>query len=163
VIPCPPDANLELLGPAFDCLWRVSDEEDAVRVIRAARAYQEGLWIAGSDPSEAWVRLVGAIEVAASKMVLPDPWETLTDTWPEMAAALRRVPEEQALPLVRKLARERRAQKRFIDFLVHFDPGPPDDRPAFKAGQVDWGAMRSHLRTIYDYRSRALHDGRPFP
>lgn len=163
VIPAPPKANLELLGPIFDCLWRITDEEDAVRAIRAARAYQEGLWIADSDPSEAWVRLVGAVEVAASKAARRDPWETLSELWPAMAAALRQIPEEQAIPLVRQLAHERRAQKRFVDFLIRFDPGPPADRPAFGAAQVDWGAMHSHLGTIYNYRSRALHDGRPFP
>lgn len=40
--------------------------DDAIVLIRAARLYQDALWIAESEPSLSWVMLVSAVEAAAS-------------------------------------------------------------------------------------------------
>ena len=50
---------------------------------------------------------------------------------------------------------------RFLSFMENFLPGPPDERP--KWDKVDWACMTDYLRMIYNYRSRALHAGTPFP
>jgi hypothetical protein len=51
-----------LLWPAFDRLRRIASRRPPSGWFRAARAYQEGVWIFDSDPSEAWVRLIDAIQ-----------------------------------------------------------------------------------------------------
>ncbi len=43
-----------------------------------------------------------------------------------------------------------------------FAPDPPPERPDAWL-QVDWSQLQHHLRIVYDHRSRALHDGTPFP
>jgi hypothetical protein len=54
--------------------------------------------------------------------------------------------------------------KKFTDFLLHFAPPAPLVRPG-EWGRVDWNeaSLRGTFRLIYEYRSRALHDGMPFP
>lgn len=39
----------------------------AIALVRAARSYQEALWIAESDARQAWLRLVGAVEAATQE------------------------------------------------------------------------------------------------
>lgn len=41
----------------------------AITLVRAARAYQEGTWVAEEDPEYAWLKLVSAVETVA------DYWE----------------------------------------------------------------------------------------
>jgi hypothetical protein len=56
------------------------------------------------------------------------------------------------------------ATQKFVKFLLHFLPDEPAGRPT--AGfQVRWSKtnLRSVLVKIYDYRSKALHAGVPFP
>jgi hypothetical protein len=102
--------------------------EQAIALVRAARSYQEAIWVAESDARQAWLRLVVAVETAAQQ-------------W----------------------APGKRPTARFVDFCVAFLPRPPRRRPASKDWRVDWRQMSDYLRTIYDYRSRDLHDGIPFP
>src|SRR6266487_4154826 len=54
--------------------------------------------------------------------------------------------------------------KKFRDFILAFLPPPPPKRP------YDWAchpwkrqALRETMNQIYDYRSKALHGGIPFP
>jgi hypothetical protein len=66
ILPATADgANLEDATPY---LARYPDlpAERAVALVRAARTYQEGLWVAESDPRQAWLRFVSAVEPAAS-------------------------------------------------------------------------------------------------
>ena len=55
----------------------------------------------------------------------------------------------------------RGAAKRFSDFLVAHDPGPPPERAPWTS--IDWSDLRALVMDVYDRRSRALHNGRPFP
>jgi hypothetical protein len=54
--------------------------------------------------------------------------------------------------------------KKFVEFLLMHMPDPPETRPA-DWGQIEWNVqgLRRSFRQIYGYRSRALHDGMPFP
>ena len=54
--------------------------------------------------------------------------------------------------------------RKFVEFVLKYLPDPPQLRPPEWA-QFDWESSRlkTALRTIYGYRSDALHDGRPFP
>ena len=53
----------------------------------------------------------------------------------------------------------------FAKFVIRFRPHAPKQRPSADSLQFEWteeNFMRM-LELIYDYRSRALHDGKPFP
>jgi hypothetical protein len=56
------------------------------------------------------------------------------------------------------------AAEKFVAFVLRHLPPAPAARPPEHA-QVNWsrGAMRKAINRIYDYRSRALHAGVPFP
>ena len=56
-------------------------------------------------------------------------------------------------------------RKRFINFAMRFMPEPPDTRPEGDALRFAWNEsnLRSMTCKVYDYRSRALHEGTPFP
>jgi hypothetical protein len=54
--------------------------------------------------------------------------------------------------------------KKFVDFILEHLPEPPSHRPP-EAFQHPWNpsSIRKSLKIIYDWRSRALHGGTPFP
>jgi len=105
-------------------------------LVRAARSYQEGLWIADTDPRQAWLRLVGAVEAAAQQWYRD---------------------QGQVGGATKKLG----ATKKFVNFVMTFQPEPPQSRP--RSRRLNWSQMPEHVKVIYDKRSRDLHDGIPFP
>jgi hypothetical protein len=109
-------------------------------LVRAARSYQEGLWIADTDPRQAWLRLVGAVEAVERQ------WFR----------------DQEQIGLTKELKNIKgRTTKRFVNFVMTFPLKPPRRRP--KALRLNWSQMENHLTVIYDKRSRDLHDGIPFP
>jgi hypothetical protein len=136
---------------------------DAVALVRSARAYEDGLWVADGDPQLAWLRLIGTVEAAAirwSKVDGDDPRTALEAAWPELLETIDQC-GAAADDLIREIAPLVRSFKRFRDFVMAHLPHPPAVRPEF--GVLDWDAMNSHLRAIYTARSKALHEGTPFP
>ena len=110
--------------------------QDATALLRAARLFQDGIWISETDPLLSWIMLVSAVEATAG-----DYWKSY-DT----------------------RAKKRGATRRFVDFVLRFLPIPPSNRPE-KWACLDWQSisMQENLTKIYSYRSRALHEGIPFP
>ena len=55
--------------------------------------------------------------------------------------------------------------KKFSDFVMCFLPEPPESRPEGEELRFEWTKdnFSQMPRKVYDYRSRALHDGKPFP
>lgn len=139
----------------------------AVALVRAARLYQDALWLAESQPELAWVLLVSAMEAIATQRqadttnpvdVLKTANKRLYETlW---AAGGEELVAKAASDLSRTLA----ATGRFLDFAVEFLPEAPR-RPDAQVFPISWtrDELRQSLALIYGYRSRALHDGTPFP
>lgn len=139
----------------------------AVALIRAARLYSNALWWANEDPNFAWLQLVGAIEVAANtrrsrNLVGSEVLLVLEELAPELWAALTGTSDEIKERVARQMLPTLRAQRKFIDFVSEFEQGPPEPRPQ-QFGQVEWDEMSSHMKIVYDHRSKALHRGTPFP
>jgi hypothetical protein len=141
--------------------------KDAVAIVRAARLFQEGVWVAEVDGSFAWLMLVSAIETAAGR------WRRKKDTpRARMAAAKpeleKLLVEQGGEALADEAAQMLRdsfgATKTFCEFCFTFLPDPPLPRPS-SGERLEWTAedMAKPLKQIYDYRSRALHAGKPFP
>jgi len=140
----------------------------AVALARAARLYQDAVWVAEGEAELSWLFLVSAIETAADfwnpKKKIPPP-ELFREFLPKVAAILEREGGEKLLAEVAPhFAKTLGATKKFLSFLLAFLPTPPATRPPQHA-QVDWSqdAMKASLRKVYEHRSTALHAGVPFP
>jgi hypothetical protein len=115
-----------------------ASQKKALALVRAARLYAQAIWTADADAQTAWLALVTACEVAAA--------ERYGAYDPKRKARQKRPPQPAA---------------RFTNFICRYSPEPPQERPDL--GAVDWSQMQSHADWIYHWRSRALHDGIPFP
>jgi hypothetical protein len=140
---------------------------DAVALVRAARMYQEAVWIVESTPELSWLMLTSAVETVASawRPKVETPEESLRLSRPKLVTILD---AHGGTDLVLKVANELvgtiGATRNFIDFLLHFLPAPPSTR-SYEWAQHGWDhrTMKKSLGKIYKHRSRALHGGTPFP
>ncbi len=144
--------------------YRDAPAGKATEILRAARMYQQAVWVADDDPNLAWLRLVGAAEIAANhwRGETRTHVEVLRMADPELAALLESKGSEHLSAVAKKLARGLRSQQRFLDWVSRFAPPDPPERPE-EWGRVDRNDLEKHLRIIYNYRSEALHAGSPFP
>jgi hypothetical protein len=145
---------------------------DALALSRAARSYQEAIWIADGDPQFAWLLLVSAVETAAVRWFrainAPDSTnsEVLRAGKPELANLLETAGGEYLLDCVAaQFAEGMRSGFKFRKFLLEFAPSPPEPRPAAQWGMLDWSAssLNTVLLKVYEHRSKALHASVPFP
>jgi hypothetical protein len=153
------DTGVELLGS-----YPTLGLNDARALARAARLYGQALWVSDDDPTQAWLRFVSALEVAANQWKAPEKLtnaERIQLADPELAGLIDATPDEVRDDLRAKLAPTVRSTAKFLDFTHNFLPDAPDWRPAF--GTVDWDNLLPALTTIYDHRSNELHAGIPFP
>jgi hypothetical protein len=139
---------------------------EAVALIRAARLYQDGLWIAESEPALAWIMLVSAIEAVALKWSqrIDTPVERLKYAKPDLVKLLEAKCESILPDVAKMLADSFGSTRKFVDFLIEFFPRRPSRRPR-AVYQRRWNKeeFRKDLKTIYNHRSKALHRGTPFP
>ncbi|MFV9452759.1 hypothetical protein ACNJ7E_04715 [Rhodococcus sp. NM-2] len=139
------------------------DEDLQVELVRAARAYSQGIWWANEDPNQAWLQLVTAVEIAAGfrQKVADEPSALIEELWPELWTAIEPAEDSVRKKVSKLLAPQVRATRKFIDFLEKYSPARPDPEPQFD--KLDWRQMRKHAQVVYRHRSKALHDGKPFP
>lgn len=127
------------------------------------------MWVTERDPNLAWIQLVSAVEVVSTDIKLEKPaWHRIEKTWPALWALLAKVEPAQRAAAGNLLAPRVKSTGRFLKFLTARLAPPPENRPPdtgddTTTGRVNWDDMEFHLQKIYDYRSQALHDGRPFP
>ena len=141
---------------------------DIIALLRAARLYQDALWIVESEPSLAWVMLVSAVETAAGhwRGTNDDPLEIIRNLDPDLHKILRDSEKEDlANKVAGRAARTLKSTQKFLDFSMKFCPSPPPKRPEKEHLRHPWskGKLRKALNTIYDHRSKMLHEGLPFP
>lgn len=144
------------------------DPERYVKLIRACRSYQNALWIAESEPNLAWLLFVSALETAANDFYETDasPDERLRASKPELVTYLEEYGDAEHVRKVAELiASSLGATKKFRDFTMHFRPDAPVQRPEHETLQVKWSnsGLKRVLSKVYEYRSRYLHGGIPFP
>lgn len=141
--------------------------EQAIALVRAARLYQDALWLAESEPNLSWLMLVAAVETSANcwRAANDTPLERLAEARPDFVKSLEATGIE-GLPasVADEFADCIGATKKFVDFLLAHAPPPPENRPD-ESCQLDWSPdnLRKAFRRVYACRSKALHDGMPFP
>jgi hypothetical protein len=136
-------------------------------LIRAARLYQDALWLCETEPEFSWLLFVSALESAANewRLDMGASIERLEISQPALYKVLAAHEDKTLLSLVADtFAPTTGATKKFRDFCMEFVPAAPPERPADWA-QFAWDSshLRKAIEKIYHYRSKALHDGRPFP
>lgn len=140
----------------------------ATALVRAARLYRDALWIAEAEPELSWLLLISALEVAAVDHQAETPSiDVLRASKPRLVERLDAVDSALATEVADHLARELRATARFLAFMLHFLPSPPEERPPEEVpwARLDWQPkpMKKCLEKLYGLRSLALHEGIPFP
>ncbi|XXT23885.1 hypothetical protein WME94_20320 [Sorangium sp. So ce429] len=155
----------QALGTLFGAYPRLAPTQ-AIALVRAARLYQDALWVAEAQPELSWLFLVSAIEAVAvqNQVDSTPPVELLERSLPKLAKLLDSAGSEFKAAAALELHRQLRATGRFLDFTLRYLPDAPKDRPK-NCASIEWDAahMKAALTKIYEYRSLALHDGRPFP
>jgi hypothetical protein len=139
----------------------------AAALVRAARLYQEAVWIAESTPELSWIMLTSAVETAAScwRSSSEAPLDRLRASRPQLEEMLKEYGgDELVLKVAEEMAPYMGATRKFVDFILEFLPEPPAER-SYEWAQHSWDpkSMRNSMRLIYQHRSRALHGGTPFP
>ncbi len=157
--------NLEAgLAPLLNFPERSVAETNAL--IKAARQYQQGVWIADSDPSLAWLMLVSAIEAAMQQWSSNTaPIDQLRLAHPNLVKLIEASAAPELLkPVADHLKQLTRSTKRFVDFVRTFLPAPPAARPE-EWMQFSYEAVhvKEALSLIYGHRSKSLHEGTAFP
>lgn len=147
---------------------RLSSDQ-AIALARAARSYQDALWIADTEPQLAWLLLVSAVESVASQRVgSPDPIDQFYAS--ALGKSILPLIEDQGNQndLVQAIANATAPYLaptgKFVGLLLDHMPAAPEPRPP-EHSQIRWSRtqLRKSIGTIYDRRSRALHDAEPIP
>ncbi len=142
------------------------DATAATALVRAARLYQEALWISEREPWLAWLLLVSAVETAANTHkhdTGASPADLLRELDPRLAKAAEKYGESCVSDIAKTQVKLLGATKKFLDFLEGFLPDAPATRP--KEYRLDWTkeGLRGPLKKVYGMRSAYLHAGIPFP
>ncbi len=157
--------NLDELEP-ITILPRVNAETASV-IVKVARMYQQAVWLVDAQPSMSWLLLVSAIETAANywalqKHIISDDY-TLPEELNEIIAE-HSCSSSIVEPLSKYMEKYTKATTKFVKFIQEFLPDPPESRPeAAYCIEFTKNGLKKGLEKIYDYRSRALHDGISFP
>lgn len=110
---------------------------------------------------------VSALETAANhwRAAIETPIDRLRTSRPNLEEVLKQYGgDELVLKVAEEVAPYMGSTKKFVDFVLVFLPDPPSVRP-YEWAQHSWDTktMKASLETIYKYRSKALHGGKPFP
>lgn len=140
---------------------------EAVTIVKAARLYQDAMWVSEFEPALAWLLFVSSIETAANfwRKEKEPAIERLRASKPQLEELLRQNCSEHIVYQVADIMADfMGATKKFVDFILAFLPSPPPNRPA-EFLQLSWDEqhLRKSLCKIYDWRSKALHGGIPIP
>jgi hypothetical protein len=140
--------------------------EHAIALVRAARMYQEAVWICDFYPELSWLMLTSAVETLAQswRRTTVTPLEKMRSSRPELEHLLKPYGDELVMQVAEQVAPYMGATKTFLDFILTFLPPPPASRCGV-GFQLNWErtTIKQALDKIYKYRSRALHEGHPFP
>lgn len=167
IIPMPKSVHLTEAAPFLKTIPNLKPEI-YIELVRAARVYQDALWISESDPHLAWLLFVSSLEIASNADFTStgSALDNFKEYKPDLALAII---ETGGNDLLRQIAEDFKgifgSTKKFIDFCEKFMPDAPNTRPLQAEGRISWiwPDIKPILTKIYSLRSKALHAGIPFP
>lgn len=132
-------------------------------LVRAARSYQEAVWIANTDPRQAWLRLVTAAEAIAQFIQDDPPLARLRRLHPDIADWVASINDQTlASHVTELLVDHQKVSAKFLKFFDEFKPPPPKRRP-MQGDRMKWTGLPHYLKAVYAARSKDLHVGTPIP
>ncbi len=140
--------------------------KQSTALVHSARLYQEGVWLSESTPELSWLLLTSAIETAANywKPTQETPIERMRASRPNLETILEDCGDEIILKVAEEVSIYMGATSKFLKFIQTFLPDAPNERPELHAQHKwNWSTLKKSLNKVYEYRSRALHAGIPFP
>lgn len=167
IMPMPEYVSVDELRPRLESIPKLKAGL-YIELVRAARAYQDALWISESEPHMAWLLFISSLEIAANARHTQSgtPTENLKELKPKLAELLESAGGSE---LLRAAAEDLKAlfgaTKKFLMICEQFMPPPPPNRPSLEWMRVEWTwqSLKRILNTVYNLRSKALHAGVPFP
>jgi hypothetical protein len=141
---------------------------EALALLRSARSYRDALWIADADPQLSWLLLVSAVEVVAVHLAVPNEQDAearLRSVAPDLVTSLDALGDHTTSSVAPHIAHLFKSTTRFLSFFKQFPPVPPRRRPpeGFQFRPWEEKHIQQALSVVYDWRSKALHAGIPFP
>lgn len=135
-------------------------------LVRAAMSYSRGIQIAEYDSELAWLELVGAVETAADYECKElDPVDALNSF--HSGRLSKKCSDAGGMGHVNEVAELLKgltgATKKFSDFLCKYLPNPPSVRSDDRLEPWTESGLKKKFAKVYDYRSKRLHAGQPFP
>jgi hypothetical protein len=131
-------------------------------LIKAARQYQQAIWIADADPELSWLMLISALETVAVEWASQTtPIDQLKMAFPKIVKVIS---ESSCPTLLEPIAKELDRLTRATNFILTFAPTPPEERPAeYLRFSFEPPNLENAVKLIYSHRSRSLHEGIAFP
>ncbi len=142
------------------------EPRSATALTRAARLYQEALWLSEREAWLTWLLLVSAVETAANEHKYASetpPADLLRELDPRLANVAMKYGDACVKDVAETQVKRLGATKKFLGFLQTFMPDPPEKRPTEYRLEWTWAGLSGPLNKIYDLRSKYLHAGVPFP
>lgn len=176
-----PSLSIDLKSPMIPMPERVDMTEAApflttiphikphiyIELVRAARTYQDALWISESDPHLAWLLFVSSLEIAANAdfTTTGSALENFKTLKPSLALIIQ---EAGGDSLLTHIAEEFKgvfgSTRKFLMFCEKHMPTAPTFRPLDESRiSWTWADLQPVLNKVYSLRSQALHAGIPFP
>lgn len=137
----------------------------ASALLRAARLYQDGLWVAEREPWLTWILFGAAIETASNCAIGKDRdyVTALRELAPELANVAEKYGEECLKAIAKQQSSLVGAKKKFMEFLKKYRPARiAQDTTDCRHPWTD-DALKKSLTAIYSVRSKYLHEGIPVP
>lgn len=142
-------------------------QDNAIKLVKSARMYQKALYFSDASPELSWILFVSAIENAARDWASNDgdSLELLKNSHSELIDVLDEYDASGVLAakIASLLAPRMKLTKKFINFCLDFLPNSPSERPQYNKVNFERDKIKKDLDKIYNYRSKALHAGIPFP
>lgn len=163
------ESRLNDLSEYFDQV-KCLDEVLQGDFLQAAMLYSQAIQDIETQPTLAWLTLVSSIEVLSQNFDVGDV--DLSEIDKGLARAVRKIEDQSLREEIsnRIIKRMTSIRRRFVKFvLAYLDESfweyakRPNKEQWGEMFRIDPGSLEAYLGNIYKQRSRALHDGEPFP
>lgn len=135
-----------------------------LRYILAVKFYHRALLLIEDEPDLAYLNLISAIEILCQETDIGQIGLNDLDT--NLSELVESVNDEAIRNALKRaiLKRERFIKRRFTEFILqHIEKEFWTEGIRPEHGQIKPDDLSGILNTIYDQRSRTLHNGEPFP
>lgn len=158
--------NLSLFLEMFELIENLNPDCQK-RFINAASFYHRALLTIEEEPDMAYLHLVTSIEALSSAEGIKYKYKSVKDYDEDLYGVLEsmddyQLKEEIENIILKKILKKENPTQKFVKFIYnHVEKDFWDD--STNIYKIKFDELERTLKNIYNKRSRALHDGEPFP